>query len=702
MRTGVRGMVLILAAASAVRAGEPPEKALAKVANTLSPSMVTVEYTLRFDRGEPPRSLGWMRHGGADLVRDERPLELAGYLLAPDRVLTVDPLIHPRFIETIRVQRDGERVFATPCSYLESGNGLVLQLEKQLAGARPLAFDAKATPSFAAGYARRNAAWQLTVTAFYRAVSWNARGMHWPASPFHLLVADGGAVVGIPLLDELALDDSWKGSPLEQAAMSAEQMTAKLAATRELAARALMRVELGFRSPKSKKKSAFSFLESEDTQNVTELDVVGVLVADDTVLVLADLEPKVTARLERILVHRDDGEPVAAEFRASLRRYGAFVAHLRSPLPGKVSYAGERIQAWRGHPVLAVEVLVKGVECIRYAQPARFTSLRVGWRGQIHPSLGGDEENVFLFDPGGGLLAFPVRRRELFAERPAWQSAEDPRLHAAAHLRVVLADPEQHSDPNNAPLDEKEEARLAWMGVVLQPLDEELARANRVSALSENGETGALVSYVYPGSPADRAGIKAGYILLRLHAEGHPKPLAVKLEESPFDDLGFDVPAEIQERLGGRRPPWPSAENAFTRMLTDLGAGRKYTAEFFYDGKVVRMPFTVERGPIHYGAAARYKSKALGLSVRDLTYEVRRHFQMKADEPGVIVAKVEPGKKAAVAGIRQFEVITHVDEKPIPSVEAFEEELKRAGERRLSLKHKAQTRLVKIVVPERD
>ena len=42
------------------------------------------------------------------------------------------------------------------------------------------------------------------------------------------------------------------------------------------------------------------------------------------------------------------------------------------------------------------------------------------------------------------------------------------------------------------------------------------------------------------------------------------------------------------------------------------------------------------------------------------------------------------------------------DEKPVPSVKAFKAELKRAGERRLSLKHKAQTRLVKIVVPESD
>ena len=165
--------------------------------------------------------LGGIREDWANLVKEERPLELPGYVLAPKRVLTLDPMIHPRFIERIGVQRDGERVSATPSAYLDSGNGLVLQLEKPLGGARPLAFDAKATPSFAASYYQWNGGWRLRVTPFYRAVSWDARlRTHLQASPFNLLVADGGTVVGIPLLDEMALDDSWKGSPLDQTAMS--------------------------------------------------------------------------------------------------------------------------------------------------------------------------------------------------------------------------------------------------------------------------------------------------------------------------------------------------------------------------------------------------------------------------------------------------------------------------------------------------
>ena len=67
-----------------------------------------------------------------------------------------------------------------------------------------------------------------------------------------------------------------------------------------------------------------------------------------------------------------------------------------------------------------------------------------------------------------------------------------------------------HIDPSNVPLTEQEESRLAWVGVELQPLNKELARANNVSKLTRDGQIGALVSYVYPGSPAEKAGVEVG------------------------------------------------------------------------------------------------------------------------------------------------------------------------------------------------
>ena len=61
-----------------------------------------------------------------------------------------------------------------------------------------------------------------------------------------------------------------------------------------------------------------------------------------------------------------------------------------------------------------------------------------------------------------------------------------------------------------------DENRIAWLGVILQPLNRELARFNDLSEHTRDGKTGAMVSFVYPGSPADKAGVKVGQFLLRL------------------------------------------------------------------------------------------------------------------------------------------------------------------------------------------
>jgi hypothetical protein len=180
-----------------------------------------------------------------------------------------------------------------------------------------------------------------------------------------------------------------------------------------------------------------------------------------------------------------------------------------------------------------------------------------------------------------------------------------------------------------------------------------------------------------------------------------PKPLEVEVgrdmadREFPWDELD-----ELPERYYDRVPtPWPPAENTFTRALTDLGFQKKFTAEFFRNGEVFQKDFTVVQSPAHYEDAPRYKAAALGITVRDLTYEVRRYFNKKDDEPGVVISKVEPGGKASVAGIKPYEIITHVNNEKVMNVKDFEKFAAEAkGEIRLSVKRMDQGRVVKITM----
>ena len=234
----------------------------------------------------------------------------------------------------------------------------------------------------------------------------------------------------------------------------------------------------------------------------------------------------------------------------------------------------------------------------------------------------------------------------------------------------------------------------------MQALDQELARINNVSDLTRDGQIGALVSYVYENSPAAAAGVKPGDILLRLHVEGEPMPLEVKVEEYGFGRMGsfpWEQLDQVPEQYFDQIPtPWPPVENNLNRQLTEIGFGKKFSAEFFTHGEVITKDFQVVQSPPHYNSAAKSKSEDLGLTVRDLTYEVRRYFQQTAQEGGVIVSKVEPGSKAAVSGIRPYEIVTHVNDQPVGGVKDFEKLIAGQEELRLKIKRMTKGRVVKI------
>jgi hypothetical protein len=518
--------------------------------------------------------------------------------------------------------------------------------------------------------------------------------------PSNAVVVDKtGVPVAIPMRGDVPLDDSWKVSPAKWATIGEADMKKLLADAESWAAKGLVEVTLKLRSPKKNAGRTMRYGGGEDEDQATELHPVGVLVEDTKVLVLANLRPKVTGRLEQILVKPVGGQEVAAEFGGTLADYGAFIATLKKPLPGAVKLAAGEIRPLRRTLLVGAEVYVQGEKRIAYFQHRRISGFQLGWRGALKPVVAGEENRLFVFTRDGALAALPLPHREKApgGERN-WRS-ERADLMPVVALKTVLGDLAKNLDKNNVPLSEEEENRLAWTGVELQPLDPELAKANNVSDLTNEGRTGALVSYVYPDSPAAKAGIEVGTVLLRIHVEGQPKPIDVHVEEDRFAEGGFpwDRLDELPEQYYDRIPqPWPNAENAVSRTLTDIGFGKKFTIDFFRDGKQFSKEFEVTPSPAYYNSAPRYKAEALGLTVRDLTYEVRRYFQKKPDEPGVVVAKIEPGSKASVSGIKPYEIVTHVNDKPVLNVKDFEKLIAGQKELRLSIKRMAQGRVVKI------
>jgi hypothetical protein len=683
--------------------------AQAAAAAAVAPSLVRVEYTLRYDKGEEPRAAGltrggWpvARHSGLpaeSAVKEERPLELEGYLVSPTQVVTTDPMIHPRFLEGVAVRQGDEVVKATFAAYAKAENAVLLDLEHPLKDGKPLVFEAKAKPPYLAmTYEESDAAWTIDVEGYAPDLAVDEKGRRFASAPLQSLITDeAGAAVALAMNARFDSADNPAGSPLAWPAYTAGEMAGIMADLEKWCNRGLVRVTLHFRSPK--KEAGGRYRGHPGEESATENHVVGIVLDGGRILVLANLKPKVTARLEKIVVHPAAGEPVEARFAGSLLDYGCFLATIEKPLPGALALSALPILDARFLAIPAAEILLHGENRTAYYEHRRIVGYEIGWRHQVYPDAGGKDEGLFLFDPDGALLAAPVSHREKVSAEGRDAAREDARLTPVAYLRTVLADLAKNVDPQNAPLSEADEQRLAWLGVELQAMNRDLARENKVAALTRDGETGAVVSYVYPESPAAKAGIEPGWILLRLRAEGQPKPLEVELGEDEADRGPFpwDRLDEVQEQYFDRIPhPWPSTENAFTRALTDLGFGKKVQAEFFHDGKLMTQDFVVTASPPYYGSAPRYKAASLGLTVRDLTYEVRRYFQKAPGDPGVIISKIEPGSKASVAGFKPYEMITHVNDKPILNVGDFEKAIPKEGEIRLSVKRMNQGRVVKI------
>lgn len=675
------------------------------VAKAVSTSIVHVEYTVQYDKGEAPRGGSWSSF--EEFVREDRPKEEAGLLLADNKVLTTDLMIHPRFVKQIVVRFGHSVVDAKLAAFAVDRNAVILKLARPLAGAKPAVFDPKREgPYYSLAHMLRENEWLSNVRSVGTSVTVTQAGRKYhPASGCWLIVDKEGLPVGVCTDGRLDIEGKWKGSPLDWPALTAKQMDQLVAQTQRRADAAVFRVALSFRSPKkSAAGGAMSGRSSSGNEGKAEQNVVGMLIDDKTVVVLAYLRPKVTARLERIVVHAGRAGPVEAKFSHTLADYGCFLATLDKPVKGGLTLSDKSVTLLRNRLLMSAQVTIQGENRVTYFDHRRIRGYDLGWKRHVYPQIGGRNRSLFLFDADGELAVFPLARRLKVSAVDRWSQGE-VLATPAARLGTVLGDLANNVDNSNVPLVAEEESRLAWLGVELQRLNRDLARLNNLSDLTRDGQIGALVSYIYPGSPAAKAGVTAGpdddpWFLISIHVEGDPKPIDVSVDREQA--LRADFPWRMWDSLpprywDGKFPtPWQPVEMKLNRTLTDVGFGKKFTATFFTKGKQVKKSFTVVPSPTHYESAASFKAESIGLTVRQMTYEVRRYFLKGPGDPGVIVSTIEPGSRAGVGGIRPFEIITHVNDRPVAGVKEFEKLLAGQTQLRLTVVRVTTGRLVKL------
>ena len=173
------------------------------------------------------------------------------------------------------------------------------------------------------------------------------------------------------------------------------------------------------------------------------------------------------------------------------------------------------------------------------------------------------------------------------------------------------------------------ETKRGWLGVKIQTVTDDIAETLGVP---EN--TGALISAVTDGSPAQKAGLESGDVILKFDGKdvttmrGLPKIVA----QTP---IGKTVDVEVL-RKGARK----TIQVAVGRLEEDEGAT-----------PVNAKP--VEQKKDDAPAAAT----VLGMKLSALSDDARRKFGIDAKINGVIVEDVEGDSAAAAKGIKAGDVI---------------------------------------------
>ncbi|MHB1205962.1 MAG: PDZ domain-containing protein, partial [Rhodospirillaceae bacterium] len=157
-------------------------------------------------------------------------------------------------------------------------------------------------------------------------------------------------------------------------------------------------------------------------------------------------------------------------------------------------------------------------------------------------------------------------------------------------------------------------------------------------ALAENlglkDSQGAIVGQVEKGAPADKAGIKAGDVVVAV------------------DNLPVTGPASLRNRIGLVTP------------------GDTVTLSVIRDGAKKEIKVKVETAPESTVASAAGSPRLEGASFEDST---------DRNVPGVRVVDVEHNSAAWQAGLRPGDIIVAFNRTPVRSVAALQAELERAG-----------------------
>jgi serine protease Do len=177
----------------------------------------------------------------------------------------------------------------------------------------------------------------------------------------------------------------------------------------------------------------------------------------------------------------------------------------------------------------------------------------------------------------------------------------------------------------------------SWLGVYIQPLDADAAKA-----LEMESRDGALITQVVDDSPAELAGIEEGDVIVK------------------FDNKKISDPSNLRN------------------IVSLMPPGSKSDIVIFRNGNKKNLNVTLQELKDGKQVAVKTSSNTsvLGLELKEIDSALIQKYNLKEDDGKIIVVAVEPGSEAADKGLVEGDVIKRVGTQQVRSLKEFKKKEK--------------------------
>ena len=182
----------------------------------------------------------------------------------------------------------------------------------------------------------------------------------------------------------------------------------------------------------------------------------------------------------------------------------------------------------------------------------------------------------------------------------------------------------------------------SWLGVYIQPLDNDAA-----NALEMESRDGALVTQVVDESPAEIGGVEEGDVIVR------------------FDDQNISNPSNLRN-IVSLMPPGSKSEVVVFRNGTKKVLN--VILQELKDGKTVV-------------SKAKSGSSILGLEVEEIDSSLEQKYNIVDTDGKLVIVSVEAGSEAADKGLKEGDIIKRVGTQQVRSIKEFKKKVKASRSR---------------------